>query len=172
MTPIDPPNIGSARVLHSRWQPAWRCGAAHKPDRRCPIPRPPSSSASVIRWRFLETRSFLGPGSRAIVGALGEVDPIEGYRSGAAYIYELDDNGDWIEVVRLIPALEDGTEGFAAAVSISGDYAVVGAPFPDFYTGPGRAPCTCTIATMAERGHNKRSWWRATARSETASEPR
>lgn len=64
-------------------------------------------------------------GDRAIVGARGDND--HGERSGAAYVFERDGNGTWNEVVKLIA--NDGADGdeFGISVSISGDWALVGA---------------------------------------------
>ena len=63
---------------------------------------------------------------RAIVGS--KFDDDLGSDSGSAYIFERQPDGTWLEVQKLIAS--DGLAGheFGAAVSIDGDYAVVGAP--------------------------------------------
>jgi|GEM_PF-2164936 len=67
-------------------------------------------------------------GDYAIVGASGNGD--DGELSGSAYIFSLDD-GEWIQQAKL--TAEDADEGdrFGQFVSISGDYAIVGAPEDD-----------------------------------------
>ena len=64
-------------------------------------------------------------GNRLVVGAYG--DAVQGERSGAAYVYERNGSGDWIEVAKLLAS--DGAAGdvFGASVSISGDRILVGA---------------------------------------------
>lgn len=75
-------------------------------------------------------------GERAIVGAFGDVEA--GHISGAAYIFERS-GSSWTQVARV---LGDTLEaGFAYSVAISGDYAVIGAPYapPPTFVGPGLA---------------------------------
>jgi hypothetical protein len=64
-------------------------------------------------------------GERAIVGAPGEV--VSGVQSGAAYVYRRVGTG-WIEEGRLSASDRLAGDRFGTAVSISGDWAVVGAP--------------------------------------------
>ncbi len=63
-------------------------------------------------------------GDYAIIGAYGDDD--NGNDSGSAYIFEREGN-DWIQRAKLKP--DDGTTGdyFGHSVSISGDYAIIGA---------------------------------------------
>ena len=58
-------------------------------------------------------------------------DDDNGYSSGSAYIFERDGLGHWNEVQKLTAS--DGAEGdwFGRSVSISGDYAVIGARYDD-----------------------------------------
>lgn len=64
---------------------------------------------------------------RAIVGA--PYDDDLGYGSGSAYLFERSAPGTWTEVVKLTAS--DGAEfdQFGSALSISGDRAIVGAPY-------------------------------------------
>ena len=67
-------------------------------------------------------------GDYAIVGAYNDND--NGYGSGSAYIFKRQGD-DWNETVKLTPS--DGASGdnFGYSVSISGDYAIVGACWDD-----------------------------------------
>ena len=61
----------------------------------------------------------------AIVGTLGDAD--NGKSSGAAYIFKRE--GDtWVQMTRLIPTDNATGDYFGFSVSISGEYAIVGAP--------------------------------------------
>ena len=64
-------------------------------------------------------------GNRVLAGAYADNDL--GPYSGAAYIFERQNDGSWIEMTKLIAS--DGTEDeyFGFSVSLSGDYALVGA---------------------------------------------
>lgn len=76
-------------------------------------------------------------GDRAIVGAF--LDASIGFISGAAYIFERSGN-EWTETGKLfVDTISES--GYAKSVAISGDYAVVGAPFapPPTFAGPGVA---------------------------------
>lgn len=70
-------------------------------------------------------------GNYAIVGAVVESeDSIGGNtlsRAGSAYIYENDGNDNWIEVQKIVPSDRDKFDDFGYDVSISSDYAIVGA---------------------------------------------
>jgi len=79
-----------------------------------------TASDGAVRDYFGERVSISG--DTAIVGA-----PQGGDR-GAAYIFQDDGSGNWIEKRKLLPS-DRGTEddAFACSVSISGDYAIVGA---------------------------------------------
>lgn len=67
-------------------------------------------------------------GTRLIVGAVNaqsEIDP--SVRPGAAYIFEMDAESMWTEVVRLNPPDQSSRHEFGCSVAIDGDIAVVGA---------------------------------------------
>ena len=65
---------------------------------------------------------------RALVGAWTDDEPSQ---SGSAYVFERQRDGSWLEVAKLIAS--DGAENdlFGESVSLSGEYAIVGAPLDD-----------------------------------------
>jgi len=67
-------------------------------------------------------------GDYALIGAYNDDD--NGPSSGSAYIFHFDGT-DWVEQAKLVP--RDGEEytQFGSSVSLSGDYALVGAEFDD-----------------------------------------
>ncbi|MCP4141352.1 MAG: hypothetical protein GY755_13895, partial [Chloroflexi bacterium] len=70
-------------------------------------------------------------GGTAIVGAFGEDDP--GSSSGAAYIFSRNAGGaeNWGEVAKLEASDKEADDVFGRSVALSGDTAIVGAPFED-----------------------------------------
>lgn len=60
----------------------------------------------------------------AIVGAYGNTDA--GTWTGAAYVFEKNDEGDWVETEKLLASDAGGNYRFGYSVSLSGDYAAVG----------------------------------------------
>jgi len=48
--------------------------------------------------------------------------------AGCAYIFERDTNGDWVQVQKIVASDRSSNDHFGTSVSISGDYAIVGAP--------------------------------------------
>ncbi|MGQ0646917.1 MAG: hypothetical protein ACT4P7_05070 [Gemmatimonadaceae bacterium] len=77
-------------------------------------------------------------GSRAVVGAFGDTFN-NLFKNGAAYLFERS-GATWTQVARVLGDTL-GENGFGHSVAISGDYAVVGAPFPPppRFTGAGAA---------------------------------
>ncbi len=73
-------------------------------------------------------RSVSVSGDRAIVGAIHH--GVNGVRSGAAYVYRRD-GSRWIEEAKLLPAESGADDFFGFSVSISGDWAVIGASADD-----------------------------------------
>ena len=74
--------------------------------------------------------SVIVSGDRALIGACGDVG--NGNDSGSAYVFRYDSaSGDWQEEAKLIPS--DGSTGdsFGWTVSLSGDRALIGAPYED-----------------------------------------
>ena len=64
-------------------------------------------------------------GDRALVGA--EIEDEQGSESGAAYVYDRDASGDWLETAKLLPSDGDASDRFGRGVSLDGDRALVGA---------------------------------------------
>ncbi|CAB1062259.1 Unclassified head protein [Olavius sp. associated proteobacterium Delta 1] len=69
-------------------------------------------------------------GDYAIVGAYGDDD--SGSSSGSAYIFKRD-GAEWSEQAKLIAGDAEAYDNFGQSVSISGDYAIVGASQDDDY---------------------------------------
>jgi hypothetical protein len=70
-------------------------------------------------------------GDYAIVGAVYEDEDISGgammSNTGSAYIFERDGSGNWNEVQKIVASDRAVNDNFGNSVSISGDYAIVGA---------------------------------------------
>lgn len=71
-------------------------------------------------------------GNRAIIGAIGDDD--RGAGAGAAYIFRFDGTS-WVEEAKLTASDAGANDYFGYSVSISGDAAIVGAPYDNFYFG-------------------------------------
>jgi hypothetical protein len=71
-------------------------------------------------------------GDRIVAGAFG--DAVKGTRAGAAYVYERNGAGDWVEVTKLLASDGQAEALFGYSVAISGDTIVVGA-FGDTVNG-------------------------------------
>ena len=67
-------------------------------------------------------------GDYAIVGASGDND--NGSHSGSAYVFRRE-GSDWVEETKLTASDGDYDDYFGTSVSISGVYAIVGAPYDD-----------------------------------------
>ena len=76
-------------------------------------------------------------GDTAIVGAMFDGD--NGEDSGSAYIFVRDINGNWSEQQKLLPSDGAAFDRFGAAVAISGDSVIIGAPISDFTDPVGSA---------------------------------
>lgn len=68
-------------------------------------------------------------GDRAIVGAPGDDDG--GTDAGAAYVFERQGDGSWVEIARLQASDASASANFGSAVGIDSDLAVVGASGDD-----------------------------------------
>jgi hypothetical protein len=70
-------------------------------------------------------------GSYAIVGAQYEAEDPAGMNTlvyaGSAYIFEKDNNGNWVQTQKIVPSDRTANDYFGGAVSINGDRAIVGA---------------------------------------------
>ncbi len=75
-------------------------------------------------------------GNYAVVGSWQEDHDINGanYKSnsGAAYIYEKDISGNWIEIQKIVASDRINGASFGGSVAIDGNYIVVGAQSDDF----------------------------------------
>ena len=96
-------------------------------------------------------------GDYAIIGAYNDDD--NGENSGAAYIFQ-NTSGTWSEIAKI--TADDGTENdiFGKAVSISGDYIIVGAN-----SGPNNSGANSGIAYIF---HNNSGTWEQTQKIESA----
>jgi hypothetical protein len=74
-------------------------------------------------------------GDHAIVGAFYENHDTTGgnamNNSGSAYLFERDNSGVWNEVQKIVASDREALDEFGISVSISGEFAVVGARFED-----------------------------------------
>ena len=67
-------------------------------------------------------------GDRAIIGAMNkDDDPNFLFSAGAAYIFERDINGDWLEAQKLLASDHGNFDNFGWDVAIDGDKALIGA---------------------------------------------
>ncbi len=77
-------------------------------------------------------------GNYAIVGAYYEDDDASGENTlesaGSAYIFERDSNGKWNEVQKIVPFDRAADDNFGCSVSLSGNYAIIGANLEDHDT--------------------------------------
>ena len=74
-------------------------------------------------------RSVSISGDYAVISAYYDED--NGSESGSAYVFERDGAGNWPEVQKLIASDGNTFDYFGISVSISGDYAVIGANYTD-----------------------------------------
>jgi uncharacterized repeat protein (TIGR01451 family) len=51
--------------------------------------------------------------------------------SGAAYFFDIDSHGNWIETQKIVASDRAANDWFGQQVAIDGDYAIVGAPYED-----------------------------------------
>ena len=76
-------------------------------------------------------RSVYISGNYAIIGAASEIEDVNGENpipwAGSAYIFERDESGIWNQVQKIVPS-DRSDKRFGASVSISGNYAIIGAP--------------------------------------------
>ncbi|NNF01618.1 MAG: HYR domain-containing protein, partial [Bacteroidia bacterium] len=70
-------------------------------------------------------------GEFAIIGAWREEDTSLVNNSGSAYVFQLMNDGSWVELQKLTASDRAETDQFAISVSISGDFAIVGANLED-----------------------------------------
>jgi len=94
------------------------------------------TETKILRASNLGTTDRFGvsvaiSGNYAIVGATGEAGPNNATSfSGAAYIFQRDDSGNWIQNPTILRASNlDMNDQFGSSVAISGNYAIVAAPW-------------------------------------------
>jgi hypothetical protein len=120
------------------------------------------SQTSLLRASNLDGGDFFGEtvsisGNYAIVGANGEDGAANGTaQSGAAYIFERNGSGNWIEQTILRASNLKTNNNFGYSVSIDGNYAIVGA-----YQEDGSSTSTafnCGAAYIFERNTSTGVW--------------
>ncbi|MCJ8289095.1 MAG: FG-GAP repeat protein, partial [Flavobacteriales bacterium] len=74
-------------------------------------------------------------GDYAILGAPFEDEDVSGNNTlsgaGAAYLFERNGSGNWVEVQKIVASDRDASDSFGYSVSISGSYAIIGSPYED-----------------------------------------
>lgn len=74
-------------------------------------------------------------GDRALIGAPFEDQDADGNNrqneAGSAYVFERDANNNWSQVAKLVADDRSPSDNFGLSVSISGNYAIIGAPLED-----------------------------------------
>jgi len=91
-------------------------------------------------------------GNYAVVGARSDKQDT-GIRTGSAYVFELTQPDNWIEVQKIFPSDQmDNSSGFGLAVSIDGDRVIVGAS--EAFTGMSVSQESTGAAYLYERDEN------------------
>ena len=93
---------------------------------------------TILRGTDLYLNDYFGmsvsiSGNYAIVGAYRkDRGGVDGVDAGVAYIFERNGSGNWIRNPTILTAIDFGADdNFGISVSISGNYAIVGAPYED-----------------------------------------
>jgi hypothetical protein len=103
------------------------------------LPASRTSGQNIIRASDRQSYDFFGAavglsGFYAVVGGWGK-DVVSGgttlYDAGAAYIYERNGSGTWVQKASLRASDAQAYDNFGDSVAISGSYAIVGAPLED-----------------------------------------
>ena len=84
-------------------------------------------------------------GSTAFIGAPEDMD--QGKETGAAFVFTTDANGTWHQTTRLTASDAAANDRFGHSVALSGDFAIVGAPFAN--DGAGMPTCSGTAAAVS-----------------------
>ncbi len=96
--------------------------------------------------------------SHMIVGAYKRDEPDSNgrplYQSGAAYLFERNARGEWVEVQKLIASDRDSLDYFGISVDISDSYALVGAAYKNADDGHGGKVIQAGAAYVFERRAN------------------
>lgn len=97
-------------------------------------------------------------GNYAIIGTTSNSTDSLGLNNisyaGAAYIFERDINGYWKEVKKIVPSERGSNDEFGSSVSISGNYALVGAKSNNYDVGGGNFLNTSGAAFFFKRDMN------------------
>ncbi|MGD8413889.1 MAG: hypothetical protein PVF33_06640, partial [Candidatus Latescibacterota bacterium] len=105
-------------------------------------PDPPEARVTELAGKLLASDGAAGDlfgvsvsisGNRAIIGA--NYDQDNGSMSGSAYIFELNPGGTWTQKQKLLASDGAPNDFFGRSVSISGDWAVVGAMYDNVASG-------------------------------------
>jgi hypothetical protein len=113
-------NVGAVGVMR-------RSGGSWNPVQTLTPNIPPTNSGAGFG------RTLSRDGDRVLIGAPDE--PTAGWYAGAAYVYEKDAGGTWIERAKLVRANGASQDYFGSAVALSGDTAVVAAAQAGGYSG-------------------------------------
>jgi len=94
-------------------------------------------------------------GDYAIVGSPNEDEDAAGANNlsgaGSAYVFERDASGNWLQVQKIVASDRAMSDAFGFSVAISGDYAVVGAPFEDHDAAGSNTAASAGSAYVFER---------------------
>ncbi|WP_170309889.1 T9SS type A sorting domain-containing protein [Seonamhaeicola maritimus] len=98
-----------------------------------------------------------------IVGSRGEDHDVNGFSnplasSGSAYIFERDGSNTWNQVQKIVAADRGASDQFGHSISISGEYAVVGANFEDENSMGGSSLSNAGSAYIYERDGGSGTW--------------
>ena len=101
-------------------------------------------------------------GDYAIVGAPFESEDASGLdtksNAGSAYIFERNASGTWSEVQKIVASDRYDRDRFGYSVSISGNYAIVGAEWEDHDTTGGNSKNSAGSAYLFERNATTGNW--------------
>ena len=89
--------------------------------------------------------------NRIIVGASFKDSPEDHNQAGAAYIFELNENDEWVEVSKLVPQVFGTNDQFGASVDIYENYAIVGSARDDESVSESEALSDAGSAHIYER---------------------
>ena len=101
---------------------------------------------------------FPSPALISLVGAAGQDEGLVAGntmdRAGAAYVFERNNSGVWLQVQKLLPTDRAASDDFGVSVSISGNQALIGAPYEDENVGGGNTRINAGSAYIFERDAN------------------
>lgn len=117
------------------------------------------NEGNIILPGFLDNGLFGGAlDIRNSVIVVGAVDTREnGIKTGAAYIYEATNEGEWKQLARLIPNDGGANDKFGATVATNGDFALVGALDHD-HSNLGNAGAVYVYVRNGNEGDPNAEW--------------